>query len=53
MHDSSVHIEELRPHPKKGCLVKHPKYMINFACQLYCGGNNEIDSKNRRDIINC
>ena len=52
MYDSSIHIEELKPHPKEGCLMKHPEYMINFACQLYCGRNDEIDSKNRRNIVN-
>lgn len=38
--------------PKEGCLARHPRLMVNFACQLYCGGNIELDTKNRRRTKN-
>lgn len=36
--------------PNKECLVRHPRYMVNFACQLYC--NTKIEGGNRRHIKN-
>jgi hypothetical protein len=36
--------------PNEGCLMRHPRYMINFACQLYC--NTKIEGSNRRHIQN-
>ncbi len=36
--------------PNEGCLMRHPRYMINFACQLYC--NTKIEDGNRRHIKN-
>lgn len=36
----------LYKNPNEGCLVRHPRTMVNFACQLYC--NTEIEKKGNR-----
>ena len=37
--------------PSNERLVRHPRNMVNFACQLYCHDTPEIE-KNRREIRN-
>lgn len=39
----------LYKNPNSECLVRHPRTMVNFACQLYCGETEDM-SKNRRHI---
>ena len=53
-HDGSLMVDIDKPimykNPNEGCLIRHPRYMINFACQLYC--NTKIQGGNRRHIKN-
>jgi MoaA/NifB/PqqE/SkfB family radical SAM enzyme len=53
-HEGSLDVDIDRPlmykNPNEGCLIRHPRYMINFACQLYC--NTKIEDGNRRYIKN-
>lgn len=48
----SIEEKVMYRNPRKDCLARHPGTMVNFACQLYCGDNVEIDHKNRRNIKN-
>jgi MoaA/NifB/PqqE/SkfB family radical SAM enzyme len=53
-HEGSFEVDIDKPilykNPNKECLVRHPRYQINFCCQLYC--NTEVDQGNRRKIRN-
>jgi len=53
-HDYMISKDADKPimykNPNKDAMARHPRYMINFPCQVYC--NNKIDGKNRRDIEN-
>ena len=49
---SSPDEEIMYKNPNEDCLMRHPRLMVNFACQLYCGNNPKLDTKNRRRVEN-
>jgi MoaA/NifB/PqqE/SkfB family radical SAM enzyme len=50
--EPSLDEEVMFNNPNKDGLMRHPRLMVNFACQLYCGDNPKIDNKNRRRVEN-
>jgi hypothetical protein len=53
-HDYMISRDTDKPiiykNPNKDAMARHPRYMVNFPCQVYC--NTTIDGRNRRDIEN-